>query len=81
GAVEIIFKREIEKSLSPAEELNKKLNEYIEKFANPYIASEKGYIDSVIFPHETRRKLINSFTLLKTKADKNPKKKHGNIPL
>ncbi|HSR16887.1 MAG TPA: acyl-CoA carboxylase subunit beta [Ignavibacteriaceae bacterium] len=81
GAVEIIFKREIEKSLSPAEELNKKLNEYIEKFANPYIASERGYIDSVIFPHETRRKLINSFTLLKTKADKNPKKKHGNIPL
>lgn len=81
GAVEIIFKREIEKSLSPAEELNKKLNEYIEKFANPYIASERGYIDNVIFPRETRRKLINSFMLLKTKVDKNPKKKHGNIPL
>ncbi|HVO74638.1 MAG TPA: acyl-CoA carboxylase subunit beta [Ignavibacteriaceae bacterium] len=81
GAVEIIFKREIEKSLSPAEDLNKKLNEYIEKFANPYIASERGYIDSIIFPHETRRKLINTFRLLKTKVDKNPKKKHGNIPL
>ncbi len=81
GAVEIIFKRDIEKSLSPAEELNKKLSDYIEKFANPYIASERGYIDSVIFPHETRRKLINSFRLLKTKVDKNPRKKHGNIPL
>lgn len=81
GAVEIIFKRDIEKSLSPVEELNKKLDDYIEKFANPYIASERGYIDTVIFPRETRRRLINSFKLLKTKVDKNPKKKHGNIPL
>ena len=81
GAVEIIFKKEITAAENPETELNKKLFDYIEKFANPYIAAERGYIDDVIFPRETKVKLVNTFKLLKTKVDKNPRKKHGNIPL
>jgi propionyl-CoA carboxylase beta chain len=81
GAVEIIFKKEIEKAEDPEAELQKKLAEYIEKFANPYIAAERGYIDDVILPGDTKLKLINAFNLLETKTDKNPRKKHGNIPL
>jgi propionyl-CoA carboxylase beta chain len=81
GAVEIIFKKEIEKAEDPEAELQKKLAEYIEKFANPYIAAERGYIDDVILPGDTKLKLINAFNLLETKVDKNPRKKHGNIPL
>ncbi|MFO7446879.1 MAG: acyl-CoA carboxylase subunit beta [Ignavibacteriaceae bacterium] len=81
GAVEIIFKKEISKAEKPEEELSKKLSEYIEKFANPYIAAERGYIDDIIIPKETRLKIINAFNILKSKVDKNPKKKHGNIPL
>jgi len=81
GAVEIIFKKEIAKADDPEAELEKKLSEYIQKFANPYIAAERGYLDDVILPAETKIKLINAFRLLKTKVDKNPKKKHGNIPL
>ncbi len=57
------------------------LEESIEKFANPYIAAERGYVDDVIKPNETRLKLVNAFQLLKTKVDTNPKKKHTNIPL
>ena len=81
GAVEIIFKKDIEKSKNPELELQNKLNEYIEKFANPYIAAERGYIDDVILPRYTKLKLVNSFALLEKKVDINPKKKHGNIPL
>lgn len=81
GAVEIIFKKDIAAAENPEDELNNKLFEYIGKFANPYIAAERGYIDDVIFPHETKVKLVHAFTLLKTKVDKNPRKKHGNIPL
>jgi len=81
GAVEIIFKKEIQASENPEEELNKKLQQYIEKFANPYVAAEKGYIDEIIIPEETRQKLIKALEITKTKVDKNPRKKHGNIPL
>ena len=81
GAVEIIFKKEIEKAKDSEKELQKKLDEYIEKFANPYIAAERGYIDDVILPGETKLKLINAFNILENKVDKNPRKKHGNIPL
>jgi propionyl-CoA carboxylase beta chain len=81
GAVEIIFKKEIEKAENPEAKLEKKLSEYIEKFDNPYIAAERGFIDDVILPSETKIKLVNTFNLLKTKVDTNPKKKHGNIPL
>ena len=81
GAVEIIFKRDIDKSKNKEAEIEKKLNEYIEKFANPYIAAERGYIDDIILPRNTKLRLINSYSLLEKKVDTNPKKKHGNIPL
>lgn len=81
GAVEIIFKKEIESSSDPEKELQSKLDMYIEKFANPFIAAEKGFIDDVIEPSVTKEKLIKAFRLLRTKVDKNPRKKHGNIPL
>lgn len=81
GAVEIIFKKEIAKAAEPEKELQNKLDEYIKKFANPYIAAERGYLDDVILPRDTKAKLVNAFNLLKNKVDKNPRKKHGNIPL
>lgn len=81
GAVEIIFKKEISTSEKPEEELEKKLSEYIVKFANPYIAAERGFLDDVINPSVTKRRIIQALELLKTKVDKNPRKKHGNIPL
>ncbi len=81
GAVEIIFKKEIGASKNPEVELEKKLDEYIKKFANPYIAAERGFLDDVIEPKNTKKILVNTFELLKDKIDFNPKKKHGNIPL
>ncbi len=81
GAVEIIFKKEINNASSPEQKLKELVEKYTEKFANPYIAAERGYIDEVIFPRETKKKLIDSLVLLKTKVDNNPKKKHSNIPL
>ena len=57
------------------------MEEYREKFANPYVAAERGYIDDVIMPHETRTLLIRGLDVFATKVDSNPKKKHGNIPL
>ncbi|MCA0388163.1 MAG: acyl-CoA carboxylase subunit beta [Bacteroidetes bacterium] len=81
GAVEIIFKKEIAAADDPEAALAEKLDEYIKKFANPYTAAERGFIDDVIEPADTRIRLINSFQLLKTKKDKNPGKKHSNIPL
>ena len=81
GAVEIIFKNEIAKSKNPEDKTNELMAEYREKFANPYVAAERGYIDDVIKPHETRSRLIDGLESLATKVDSNPKKKHGNIPL
>ncbi|MCL6098479.1 MAG: methylmalonyl-CoA carboxyltransferase, partial [Bacteroidetes bacterium] len=81
GAVEIIFKKEIASAEDQEKKLNEKLAEYVEKFTNPYIAAERGYIDEVIIPSESRMKIIQAFQLLKTKVDTNPKKKHCNIPL
>jgi len=81
GAAEIIFKKEIQESSDPEKMLAEKELEYREKFANPYLAAERGYIDEVIFPKETRLRLIQSLQMLENKVDQNPKKKHGNIPL
>jgi len=81
GAVEIIFKNQIAAAKDPQKETERLINEYREKFANPYVAAGRGYIDDVIKPHETRSKLIAGLKLLETKVDSNPKKKHGNIPL
>ena len=81
GAVEIIFNKEIKNAENPEEKLEEMINTYREKFANPFIAAARGYVDDVIEPSETRKKLVNVFQLLKTKVDSNPKKKHSNIPL
>ena len=81
GAVEIIFKTQIAKAKDPQKETEKLIDEYKKKFANPYVAAERGYIDDVIKPHETRSRLMAGLKLLETKVDSNPKKKHGNIPL
>jgi propionyl-CoA carboxylase beta chain len=81
GAAEIIFKAEISSAKDPAAKLKEKETEYIEHFANPYRAAERGYVDAVIKPEDTREKLIKAFKMLENKVDKLPKKKHGNIPL
>lgn len=81
GAAEIIFRNEIAASPDPAAKLKEKEQEYIDHFANPYKAAERGYIDEVIRPEDTREKLIKTFKMLENKVDKLPRKKHGNIPL
>ncbi|MEK9136457.1 MAG: carboxyl transferase domain-containing protein, partial [Bacteroidota bacterium] len=81
GAAEIIFKKEIEKAADKEKALAEKEMEYREKFANPYMAASRGYIDAVIEPSETRPRLIRALKTLETKVDSNPRKKHGNIPL
>jgi propionyl-CoA carboxylase beta chain len=81
GAVEIIFKKEIAESTDPEKATEEKVKEFKERFANPYSAAERGYIDDVIEPKYTRPRLIKALSMLKTKKDTNPPKKHGNIPL
>jgi propionyl-CoA carboxylase beta chain len=81
GAAEIIFKKEIDKSKDKVAALAEKEKEYAEIFANPYRAAERGFIDEVIFPEETRKKLIKAFKMLENKVANLPRKKHGNIPL
>jgi propionyl-CoA carboxylase beta chain len=81
GAVNIIYKREIAKAKDPEAFRKKMIQEYRDKFANPYVAAERGFIDEVIEPQHTRAKLITALAALENKRDKNPPKKHGNIPL
>jgi len=81
GAAEIIFKKEISEAKDPVAKLKEKEEEYISHFANPYKAAERGYIDEVIMPEDTRIKLIKAFGMLQNKVDTLPRKKHGNIPL
>ena len=81
GASEIIFKKEISQAENPEEKLAEKVDEYKRKFANPYRAAHRGYIDEVIYPEETRSKLIAAFEMLQNKVVVRPRKKHGNIPL
>lgn len=81
GAVEIIYRREIAESDNPAETQAQIESDYRERFANPYIAAEYGYVDDVIRPAETRARLIGGLAMLRNKAVRNPKRKHGNIPL
>ena len=80
GATEIIFKKEIDEAKDPAAKLKEMEQEYIDKFANPYLAANRGFIDEVIEPSFSRRKLIKVFSMLEKKKTKLPKKKHGNIP-
>ncbi len=81
GAVEIVFRREIAAAADPAAEEARLIEEYGEKFANPFVAAGEGYIDDVILPRETRRRLCDALEMLRTKRDTNPPKKHGNLPL
>jgi len=81
GAVEIIFRKEIAEAEDPKKALDDLVAKYRERFANPYIAAERGYLDDVIEPSQTRPKLVRALEMSKNKVDRNPKKKHGNIPL
>jgi propionyl-CoA carboxylase beta chain len=81
GASEIIFKKEIKLSEDPKAKLLEKEKEYSDLFANPYQAAERGFIDEVISPEESRRKVIKAFSLLSNKKKLTPNRKHGNIPL
>ncbi len=81
GAVNILYKREIDKAADPAAKRAEKIAEFREKFANPFVAAERGFIDEVIRPRTTRRRLIQALATLETKRERNPAKKHGNIPL
>lgn len=81
GASEIIFRKEIADAEDPAAKLAEREAEYAEKFANPFLAASRGFIDEVILPENTRRKLIKAFTMLEQKQVASPSKKHGNIPL
>jgi propionyl-CoA carboxylase beta chain len=81
GAVNILYKREMDAAKNAAALKEEKTREYREKFANPYVAAERGYIDEVIEPRDTRRRLIQALDVLHTKRDTNPPRKHGNMPL
>jgi propionyl-CoA carboxylase beta chain len=81
GAVNIIYRRDIAASPTPDERRKKLMDDYKARFANPYAAAERGYIDDVIRPAETRPKLIRALETLRTKRVDRPKRKHGNIPL
>jgi len=86
GAVDIVYRRELD-AAGPSGTENrdavrqKKIEEFRDRFASPYVAAERGFVDAVIQPRETRKKLIQALSMLETKRDKNPPKKHGNIPL
>lgn len=81
GAVNIVFRKELAEAADPLQRKAELVQEYRDKFATPYKAAELGYIDEVIRPSETRKKIVQSLEMLKNKVDTNPKKKHGNIPL
>jgi acetyl-CoA carboxylase carboxyltransferase component len=81
GAVNIIFRKEIETASDAEARRAELIEEYSERFANPYIAAERGYVDDVIDPRETRRVLVRSLEMLRTKREQLPQRKHGNVPL
>jgi propionyl-CoA carboxylase beta chain len=81
GAVDVVYKRELDGEPKREELRQKKIEEFRDRFANPYVAADRGFVDAVIQPRETRKKLIQALEMLQTKRDKNPPKKHGNIPL
>jgi acetyl-CoA carboxylase carboxyltransferase component len=81
GAVEIVYRRELVDSPDPVARRVELVDEYIERYANPYVAAERGYVDAVIDPADTRRLLIRAFELLASKREELPKRKHGNVPL
>jgi propionyl-CoA carboxylase beta chain len=81
GAVNVLYRRELQRAGDPDALRAQKVAEFREKFANPYVAADRGFVDEVILPRQTRRKLAAALEMTRTKRDKNPPKKHGNIPL
>lgn len=81
GAIQILFRREIQEAEDPAAKRTELINDYVEKFASPYRAAQLGFVDRVIYPRDTRAVLIRAFAQLETKEEEKPKRKHGNIPL
>jgi acetyl-CoA carboxylase carboxyltransferase component len=81
GAANIVFRKQIEKASDPDAKRRELVAEYERKFLNPYVAAERGYIDDVIEPAETRPRLIKTLRMLSTKREAVPARKHGNIPL
>jgi propionyl-CoA carboxylase beta chain len=81
GAVNVLYRRELAEAADPARFRSERVAEFREKFANPYVAAARGYIDDVIEPRETRRRLVSALETLRTKRDRNPPRKHGNLPL
>ena len=81
GAVEIVYRRELQQAADPVARRAELVTEYTEKYSNPYAAAERGYVDDVIDPAETRVKLIAGLDMLKSKREELPRRKHGNMPL
>ena len=81
GAVEILYRRELADAADPVARRAELIEDYTERLANPYIAAERGYVDDVIEPSETRRKIVAGLRLLESKREEMPKRKHGNVPL
>ncbi len=81
GAVEIVYRRELQQAADPAARRAELVADYTEKYANPYAAAERGYVDDVIDPADTRRKLVAGLRMLSTKREELPRRKHGNVPL
>ncbi|MCL2395284.1 MAG: methylmalonyl-CoA carboxyltransferase, partial [Acidimicrobiaceae bacterium] len=81
GAVDIVYRRELAEAPDPMARRAELVEEYTERFANPYLAAERGYVDDVIDPAETRRVLCRSLALLRSKREELPQRKHGNVPL
>jgi propionyl-CoA carboxylase beta chain len=81
GAVNILYRHELKDAKNPDERRAELITEYDDTLANPYVAAERGYVDAVISPHETRMEVVRALRLLRTKRETLPPKKHGNIPL
>jgi acetyl-CoA carboxylase carboxyltransferase component len=81
GAVNIVYRRELQEAADPVARRTELVDEYVERYANPYVAAERGYVDDVIDPAETRIKLIAGLEMLRSKREELPKRKHGNVPL
>jgi propionyl-CoA carboxylase beta chain len=81
GAVNILYRRELQAAKDPEALRREKLDEFRSKFANPYVAAERGFVDAVIEPRSTRPRLVRALRVLRHKKDHNPPRKHGNIPL
>src|SRR5690606_15294390 len=81
GAVEVVYRRELQQAADPVKRRAERVQEYTERYANPYAAAERGIVDDVIAPSETRRKVVAGLRLLRTKREDLPQRKHGNVPL